>query len=113
MKQNDHSASLVEAAPPRASRRAIRLPAVKAKVSLSGSSVYAKEKAGDFPRRFRLGPNASAWWEHEVDAWLERRAQQPVEAPRTIRSGPGRPRKAAAPATTSSPTSHVKSRRSA
>ena len=74
-------------------RRALRLPAVCAKTGLSKSSIYALEKAGKFVSRFRLSENISVWWEFEVDAWLEQRAAQPLEAPRTVRPGPGRPRK--------------------
>jgi prophage regulatory protein len=32
------------------------------------------EKRGKFPRRVQLGPNAVAWLEHEIDAWLDERA---------------------------------------
>jgi prophage regulatory protein len=28
------------------------------------------EKAGQFPRRFKLGKNSVGWLEHEVDAWI-------------------------------------------
>jgi predicted DNA-binding transcriptional regulator AlpA len=37
--------------------------------------VWQLEKANQFPRRFWLGGNTIAWWEHEVDAWLEERAK--------------------------------------
>jgi prophage regulatory protein len=73
-----------------APRRALRLPAVCHKTGLSRSTIYALEKAGNLPKRFRLGPNSSAWWEHEIDAWLEARAAAPIEAPRNCKPGPGR-----------------------
>ena len=74
-------------------RRALRMPAVEEKVGWKKSTIYAEEKAGRFPRRIRLGPNSSAWFEDEIDAWLAKRAEAPVEAPRTCKPGPGRPRK--------------------
>ena len=64
------------APPAPAVKRALRAAAVRAKVGLSNSTIYLRVKAGDFPKPFRLGPNASAWWEHEVDAWLEARAAE-------------------------------------
>jgi prophage regulatory protein len=64
------------APPAPAGRRALRANAVSQKVSLSKATIYLRVKAGDFPKPFRLGPNSSAWWEHEVDAWLEARAAE-------------------------------------
>jgi prophage regulatory protein len=64
------------APPATAGKRALRASAVSDKVGLSKATVYLRVKAGDFPKPFRLGPNSSAWWEHEVDAWLEARAAE-------------------------------------
>jgi prophage regulatory protein len=37
------------------------------------------ERAGKFPRRFRIGKNRVVWDEAEVDEWLEaRRAERDV-----------------------------------
>jgi predicted DNA-binding transcriptional regulator AlpA len=33
-----------------------------------------------FPPGFRLGPNCRAWFEEEIDAWLESRRIKPGEA---------------------------------
>jgi prophage regulatory protein len=62
--------------PPAAGRRALRITDVRHKIGLSHATIYGMVKAGRFPPPFRLGPNSSAWWEHEVDAWLEARAAE-------------------------------------
>jgi prophage regulatory protein len=51
--------------------RALRLKQTIAKSGLCRSAIYAKAAKGEFPAPFKLGNSrASAWWEHEVDAWL-------------------------------------------
>ena len=61
--------------------RILRLPGVKAKVGLSGSTIYAKIKTGSFPRPINLGPRASGWDECQLDDWLRQCAAVPsVEA---------------------------------
>lgn len=51
--------------------RALRIKQVIAKTGLCRSAIYAKAATGEFPTQFKLGNSrASAWWEHEVDAWL-------------------------------------------
>jgi len=57
-------------------KRALRIAGVRQKIGLSPATVYLMVKAGKFPRPFRLGPNSTAWWEHEIDAWLEARAAE-------------------------------------
>ena len=34
------------------------------------------EKAGNFPRRFKIGVNSVCWSEKEIDEWLEQRAAE-------------------------------------
>ncbi|MGH6824359.1 helix-turn-helix transcriptional regulator [Methyloceanibacter sp.] len=51
-------------------RRFIRLDEVKHLTGISRSSIYARE---DFPRPVKIGKHATAWLEHEVQAWIERR----------------------------------------
>lgn len=34
---------------------------------------WRDEKAGKFPRRVRIGPNAVGWFEDEIQEWLESR----------------------------------------
>lgn len=52
----------------------LRLPAVKARVGLSRSSIYSRIAAGDFPPPIQLGEGARArgWVAEEVDSWLTR-----------------------------------------
>ena len=64
------------AAPARGSRRAILYPEVRRKVPFSRQWLLILEKQNAFPRRFKLGPGTVAWFEDEVDAWLEARAAQ-------------------------------------
>ena len=69
----------------RISKRAIRLPSVLEIVGCGRSHWYAllsKKSAvhdSTAPQPFKLGPSPhspSVWWEHEVLAWLEARAQR-------------------------------------
>lgn len=48
----------------------LRLPAVKLKTQLSRSTIYRLEAEGKFPRRVRLGENATGWYAHEIDEYL-------------------------------------------
>ena len=51
----------------------LRRPEVVKKTGLSYPTIWRKERAGDFPRRRRLGPNAVAWVDDEIDAWIKSR----------------------------------------
>lgn len=42
-------------------------------VPYSLNHIRRLEAAGDFPRRFRLGPNRVAWARRDVSAWLDAR----------------------------------------
>ena len=53
----------------------LRLPALKARVGLSRSSIYLRVSQGDFPRPVQLGPRAVGWVESEVEAWLTRQVE--------------------------------------
>ena len=53
--------------------RLIRLPEVRSRVGYSPMHLWRLEKAGRFPRRVKLGPNAVAWVEEEITAWCEAR----------------------------------------
>lgn len=50
--------------------RFIRLPEVLDRTGLSSVTIWRKERAGVFPARVRLGPNAVAWRESEVNEWM-------------------------------------------
>jgi prophage regulatory protein len=56
----------------------LRLPAVKARVGLSRSSIYARIAAGSFPAPIQLGEGARArgWVAEEIDSWLTRQVER-------------------------------------
>jgi len=43
------------------------------RVPFSPVQIWRLEKAGEFPRRVKLGPNRIGWVEEEVEAWLRQR----------------------------------------
>ena len=48
----------------------LRLPAVRARVAMSRSTIYQRVREGTFPPPVNLGKRAVGWLEAEVDAWL-------------------------------------------
>jgi predicted DNA-binding transcriptional regulator AlpA len=57
-------------------KKVITWPRLQAEKGIpwSRQRVWQLEAEGKFPRRFWLGDNTIAWWEHEIDAWLDERA---------------------------------------
>ncbi|HEU5048401.1 MAG TPA: AlpA family transcriptional regulator [Rickettsiales bacterium] len=53
--------------------RILRLPEVIKRTGWKRSSIYAHEKAGQFPKRVKLGLRSVGWLESEIDAWIENR----------------------------------------
>ena len=51
--------------------RLLRFPAVRARTGLSRSTIWRLERRGAFPRHRRISPNAVAWLEQDVSAWIE------------------------------------------
>ena len=51
----------------------LRIKQVIRITKLSRTSIWRKERAGDFPRRLRLGPNAVGWIADEIYAWVASR----------------------------------------
>jgi prophage regulatory protein len=51
----------------------LRLPAVKIRVGLGKSSIYAGIKAGTFKAPIKLGPRAIGWLESDIEDWLAER----------------------------------------
>jgi predicted DNA-binding transcriptional regulator AlpA len=47
---------------------------VVAKTRLSQTAVRRLVRAGDFPQPFDLSPKRIAFWAHQIDEWMERRA---------------------------------------
>jgi prophage regulatory protein len=46
---------------------------VAQRVALSRSTIWRMERAGQFPKRRRLSVNKVAWWEPEIEEWLQNR----------------------------------------
>ncbi|MEQ5837456.1 AlpA family phage regulatory protein [Marinobacter sp. NFXS9] len=44
-------------------------------VKLSRTSIYRKEKTGDFPRAIRLGARALRWRKSDIQGWIEKHAE--------------------------------------
>src|SRR5438094_4051254 len=49
---------------------------VRQRVGLSRSSVWRMERAGQFPPRRRVSVNKVAWWEPEIEEWLQNRLRR-------------------------------------
>jgi prophage regulatory protein len=54
--------------------RILRRRAVEQVAGISRSLIYQLVKAGKFPRPVRLTPNRVGWLEHEVQEWVNARA---------------------------------------
>ena len=52
-----------------------RLPHLKQRLGVSGSSIWAWVKAGTFPKPIRLSANCTAWTAADVEAWAKSRIE--------------------------------------
>ena len=68
--------SMAQASPPL--RRTIKKPELHQMVPLADSTIWEMERRGEFPKRFLLTPRCVVWDLAEVEAWLERRRNQPI-----------------------------------
>lgn len=59
-------------------RRTIKKPQLHQMVPLADSTIWEMERRGEFPKRFLLTPRCVVWDLAEVEAWLERRRNQPI-----------------------------------
>ena len=50
-----------------------RLPQLKARLNVSGSSIWAWVRAGKFPKPIKLSENTTAWNAVDVEAWSQSR----------------------------------------
>jgi prophage regulatory protein len=50
-----------------------RLPTLKQRLGVSGSSIWAWVKAGKFPKPIKLSENCTAWNAAEVEVWAQSR----------------------------------------
>lgn len=57
----------------------LRLPAVIEMCGISRSQIYNMMTRGEFPRPVQLSLRAVGWTRESIDAWVEARAQQPLE----------------------------------
>ena len=62
----------LEIAIPRATQF-YRLPQLKARLNVSGSSIWAWVKAGKFPKPIKLSENCTAWVAADVEQWVKSR----------------------------------------
>jgi prophage regulatory protein len=51
----------------------LRVQQVASKTGYSVTTIWRRVKTGDFPTPVSIGPNATAWIEQEVDAWVQAR----------------------------------------
>ena len=59
----------------------LRRRQVEKRVGLTRSPLYARIKAGTFPKPIRLGNSrAVGWLEHEIDAWLTAQVEKSRKA---------------------------------
>lgn len=62
------------------SRRVLRRQQVLSKTGLSRTSLFNLEKAKDFPQHFMLTPRCAAWFEDQIDGWLDARSKAEIAA---------------------------------
>lgn len=61
---------------PKQSYRILRKPEVIRIVGLSDVTIWRLERAGDFPKRLKLGGNSVGWLESEIANWIQERAER-------------------------------------
>jgi prophage regulatory protein len=54
----------------------LRLPAVKARVGLSRSSIYLYISRGLFPKPIAIGQRSVGWVSSEIQDWLRQRIEE-------------------------------------
>lgn len=57
-------------------RRTIRIRNVIEKTGLAESSIWRLAHRGQFPMPVKLSPGCTAWFEHEIDEWLDGKGSQ-------------------------------------
>jgi prophage regulatory protein len=55
-------------------RRTMRIRMVSEKTGLAVSSIWRLARQGQFPAPVRLSPGCTAWFEHEIEAWLDEKS---------------------------------------
>ena len=59
--------------------RILRLPALKERIPVATSTLYAWMADGQFPKPVPLGARAVGWRESDIDAWLDAKCGKPSE----------------------------------
>ena len=67
-------------APP--NKRLLDWPQLQPKIPYSRVHIGRLERAGEFPRRVRVGLNRIAWLESEIDEWIASRERVELSPPR-------------------------------
>ncbi|MCG8073861.1 MAG: AlpA family transcriptional regulator [Candidatus Thiodiazotropha taylori] len=52
-------------------KRILRRQSVEETTGLSYSTIYRKERNGEFPKRIQLGPNSVGWYADEIEEWVD------------------------------------------
>ena len=55
-------------------RRTMRIRTVAEKTGLAVSSIWRLARQGQFPAPVRLSRGCTAWFEHEIEAWLHEKS---------------------------------------
>lgn len=77
-------------------KRIVRFNEVKERTGLSGSTIWAKIKTGEFPQPIRLTERTIGFDEAELEAFIERRKATPYSPTDMRRQVEGRAAKRAA-----------------
>jgi prophage regulatory protein len=72
-----------EATPP---RRALRIGKASEKTGFSESTIWRLVRQGQFPAPVRLSPGCTAWFEHEIDSWLDAKSLKRDAVPQCVRN---------------------------
>lgn len=67
-------------------RRTMRIRMVAEKTGLATSSIWRLARQGQFPAPVRLSPGCTAWFEHEIDAWLNSKSLKRDAARQCVRN---------------------------
>lgn len=54
----------------------LRIEDVEVRIGRHRSSIYRMVKAGEFPEPIQLGARSVAWRETEINAWIEKKAEE-------------------------------------
>ena len=57
-------------------QRTLRIRRVADKTGVPESSIWRLAQRGDFPPPIKLSPGCTAWYEHEIDEWLDAKAAE-------------------------------------